>query len=107
MVTIDEYLEEIMEDFQNYLNENPDLCNLKSVNFNAGIIPDYSDIHVQQLYLLRYAFAYAFEYKRMYLALLNRQEYKNDIFCVIIGMWNYGGLLVSYTSFKAKQSKKM
>ena len=33
-------------------------ANCGGAHFNAGRIPDYSDINIQQLYLLRYAYAY-------------------------------------------------
>ena len=72
MVSINDYLDEILDDFVSYLDEGHELCDLKSVNFDQGRVPDYEDIHVQQYYLLRYAYAYAFEYKRMYETLFER-----------------------------------
>lgn len=66
MISINDYLDIILKDFEEYLRSDPYLCHLKDVHFDAGKVPDYSDIHVQQLYLLRYAYAYAFEYKCMY-----------------------------------------
>ena len=66
MITINEYLDWILSDFEEYLRSNPHLCQLKDVHYDGGRVPDYSDIHIQQLYLLRYAYAYAFEYKVMY-----------------------------------------
>lgn len=72
MISINDYLDEIFYDFVAYLDEGHELCDLKSVNFDQGRVPDYEDIHVQQYYLLRYAYAYAFEYKRMYETLFER-----------------------------------
>ncbi len=69
MISINEYLDEILEDFREYAESGEELCKLKGVHFDFRKIPDYSDINVQQLYLLRYAYAYAFEYKCMYLKL--------------------------------------
>lgn len=40
------------------MRSDPYLCHLKDVHFDAGKVPDYSDIHVQQLYLLRYAYGF-------------------------------------------------
>jgi len=94
MITIEEYLENVLKDFCKYLDSEPRLCDLKNVNFNAGTIPDYTDIHVQQLYLLRYVYAYAFEYKSMYESLLQRQRYKDNISVVSIGC----GTMVDYWS---------
>lgn len=53
----------IYDDFREYIDQNVNLCMLKTLNYQAGQKPDYSDIHIQQLYLLRYVFSYAFEYK--------------------------------------------
>lgn len=72
MLSINDYLNKILDDFVAYLDEGHELCNLKSVNFDQGRLPDYEDIHVQQYYLLRYAYAYAFEYKLMYKKLFER-----------------------------------
>ncbi|MDJ0306750.1 hypothetical protein [Dehalobacter sp.] len=94
MVTIEEYLEEVLYDFKKYIKRKPCLCDLKSVNFNSGLIPDYSIIPIQQLYLLRYAFAYAFEYKRMYLSLLDRKNFPNEISVLSLGC----GTIVDYWS---------
>lgn len=66
MTEINRYLDSILYDFKQYISSGVKLCDLKKVHFDAGRVPDYNDIHVQQLYLLRYCYAYAFEYKRMY-----------------------------------------
>ena len=94
MITIEGYLENVLKDFCKYLGSEPRLLRFKNVNFNAGTIPDYTDIHVQQLYLLRYVYAYAFEYKSMYESLLQRQRYKDNISVVSIGC----GTMVDYWS---------
>lgn len=60
MITINEYLEDILFDFKEYVTSGVRLCDLKEVHFDAGKIPNYSDVHVQQLYLLRYAYAYSY-----------------------------------------------
>ncbi|NJD02948.1 MAG: hypothetical protein FIA99_10235 [Ruminiclostridium sp.] len=78
MLTIEGYLSEVYSDFSEYINDNPCLCKLKTVNYNLDSWPDYSDFHVQQLYLLRYAFIYAFEYKQMYLEVLSRMINLDD-----------------------------
>lgn len=66
MISINDFLDYIFAEFKGYLRSDPQLCHLKDVHYDAGKVPDYSDLHVQQLYLLRYAYAYAFEYKCMY-----------------------------------------
>lgn len=59
MINITQYLQDIYEDLQRYVDNDVCLCKFKELNFEAGAFPDYEDINIQQLYLLRYAFAYA------------------------------------------------
>lgn len=66
MISINDYINNIFQVFSGYVKNSEKLCDLNPFTFEEGNIPDYSNIHTQQLYLLRYAFAYAFEYKRMY-----------------------------------------
>lgn len=85
MISINEHLDKILSDFAVYLDEGHKLCNLKSVNYDAGKVPSYTDIHIQQYYLLRYAYAYAFEYKCMYKMLFREFAPKNNIKVTSIG----------------------
>lgn len=78
MITINEYLDHVLDDFKEYLTAAPQLCCLKTLRFDTKQLPDYNDIHVQQLYLLRYAYAYAFEYKCMYMQLFGENAFEND-----------------------------
>ena len=94
MTTINEFLDGILEDFIEYIDSQEQLCNLLDVHFDAGKVPDYSDVHVQQLYLLRSAYAYAFEYKMMYDDLLSRMQYNDAIKVTSIGCGN----LIDYWS---------
>lgn len=57
MLSINDYLDNILIDFESYARSGVKLCDLKSVHYDAGRIPDYSSLHIQQLYLLRYAYA--------------------------------------------------
>lgn len=88
MVSINDYLDIILEDFEEYLRSNPCLCHLKDVHYDAGRVPDYTDVHVQQLYLLRYAYAYAFEYKCMYKHMPDYIAGRQDISVMSIGCGN-------------------
>lgn len=85
MISINDYLDKILIEFEAYLAENHELCNLKSVNFDQGRVPNYEDIHVQQYYLLRYAYAYAFEYKQMYKTLFKHYTCPKEIAVTSIG----------------------
>lgn len=79
MISILEYLDNIFRDFSEYvLNEN-NLCKLKTVNYNLKELPDYNDVNIQQFYLLRYGFVYAFEYKRMFQRLLRNCGFEKQI----------------------------
>lgn len=85
MLTINNYLDNILVDFEEYIHSGVKLCDLKDVRYDAGNPPDYSNIHIQQLYLLRYAYAYAFEYKYMYKTLFSRANFDNSIAVTSVG----------------------
>ncbi len=51
-----------MQDFEHGLSSMERLCELKKVPFDSSHIPDYENIHVQQLYFLRYFPASLVEY---------------------------------------------
>ena len=85
MIEITKYLQTVYEDLQRYVDSDVCLCKFKELNFEAGALPDYEDINIQQLYLLRYAFAYAFEYSRMYLDVLSQMDGVNGISVTSVG----------------------
>jgi|GEM_PF-197370 len=68
MNSIGDYLNNVFCKFKTYVESNtaPKFCEFKTVNYDLNAFPNYNDTHIQELYLLRYAFAYAFEYKSMY-----------------------------------------
>lgn len=88
MIEINKYLDGILDDFEQYISSDVELCNLKKVHFDAGKVPDYSDIHSQQLYLLRYCYAYAFEYKQMYQMLRDTIMLNNPVTVTSVGCGN-------------------
>lgn len=91
---INDFLDNVLEDFEVFIHSGQNLCKLKDTHFDAGRIPDYSDINIQQLYLLRYAYAYAFEYKYMYKFLLRRCRQLDSVEVTSIGC----GSMVDYWS---------
>lgn len=96
MIKIKDYISMIYDDFKSYVDANNNLCTLKTLTYQAGQKPDYSDIHIQQFYLLRYAFSYAFEYKRMFKKLFKRERFSDTISVLSIGCGNmidYWGLV--------------
>ena len=74
LISINNYLDNVFEDFQSWVDTGQNLCFLRDVNFSADNIPNYDDIHIQQYYLLRYAYGYAYEYKLMYQWLFQQSE---------------------------------
>ena len=94
MIRITQYLQKINEDLQKYIDNDVCLCKFKKLNFEAGSLPDYEDINIQQLYLLRYAFAYAFEYSRMYRDVLDKMDDVNNISVTSVGC----GSMIDYWS---------
>lgn len=88
MITINELLDTVLKDFQDYVESQDQLCSLLKMHYDAGRLPDYNDIHNQQLYLLRYAYAYAFEYKYMYRNLLRHNDFDDTISVTSIGCGN-------------------
>jgi len=65
------YLGYIRSELKRYARESDELCKLKGLDFrDRHKPPDYSDKHIQYLYLLRYYGAYLCEYRYIYNKLL-------------------------------------
>ena len=45
MIVIKNYISMIYNDFKEYIDKNDNLCMLKTLNYQAGQKPDYTDIH--------------------------------------------------------------
>ena len=82
---IKNYIETIYNDLKQYMYMYSEgvLCELDDLYFYDNHIPDYNKYCVQQLYLLRYSYAYIFEYMEMYTLLFgffysNRIDYRNS-----------------------------
>lgn len=107
MIDITQYLQNIYEDFKNYIENDVCLCKFKGLSFEAGALPDYTDVNIQQLYLLRYAFAYAFEYYIMYKKVLSIMDNINHILVTSVGcgsMIDYWALIHALEMIKADNS---
>ena len=89
MINITEYLNEIYIDFKNEIDKGRVLCDLKALTFEATCLPDYNNIQIQRLYLLRYAFAYGFEYSHIYSEALARLHNPNQVAVASIGCGNF------------------
>jgi len=64
-IDLKSFLQEVESDFMEYVGDGHDLCYLSNL-FHTEKDLDYNDPHVQQLYLLRYMYAYALENMVMY-----------------------------------------
>ena len=89
MISMSEYLENIYVDFASDINEQTKLWQLKGLNFAAGCLPDYNNLQIQRLYLLRYSFAYGFEYSGIYSEVLARLHNPQKVCVVSIGCGNF------------------
>lgn len=89
MISMSEYLENIYVDFASDINEQTKLCQLKGLNFAAGCLPNYNNLQIQRLYLLRYSFAYGFEYSGIYSEVLARLHNPQKVCVASIGCGNF------------------
>ena len=102
MISITEYLETIYKDFKSQNDNGERLCELKKLTFESGGLPDYSNIQIQRLYLLRYAFAYAYEYTDMYAEVLAKMHNPSKVSVASIGC----GAMLDYWSLVQAIEKK-
>lgn len=94
--SIYDYVHKVFDDFKDYLNNIDTLCELKSITFESNCLPEYGNVHVQQLYLLRYVYAYAYEYKSMYKELFKSYTPNANFSTTSIGCGN----MIDYWSLK-------
>ena len=53
MIDITQYLQDIYEDLQRYVDNDVCLCKFKELNFEAGALPDYEDINYSAVILIK------------------------------------------------------
>lgn len=99
-----EYVCNVFNDFKQYMETSNALCDLKSITFEGNRLPDYNNIHVQQLYLLRYAYAYAFEYKFMYSNLVANNFIERSVISVM--SFGCGNMIDYWALVKALNEQK-
>lgn len=83
--TIARITSQIFIDFQKSIRDNNGLCPVKGLRYDGMRIPDYNDIMVQQLYLLRYFPAYLVEYYDIYREILKYKALKKPFRVLSIG----------------------
>jgi hypothetical protein len=72
------FLENIYNKFLIDISSLPSLCELKKLRFDdPNVQPNYADITIQRLYLLRYGYAYFSEYYYLYRNLFEKNRGKN------------------------------
>lgn len=96
MRSLENYLDRIYTDFEDEVNKMDSLCALTSLNYQTRRLPKYTDIRVQQLYLLKYAYAYTYEYFLMYNKAVKALDISRKLSVVSLGcgaMTDYMGLV--------------
>ena len=88
MMSIDTYLYEIYNRLLGNISGSTRICQLKDVNYNTHSLPDYSDPMVQRYYILRYHYAYAFEYECMFKEIVKEYKDKQRVKILSIGCGN-------------------
>lgn len=107
MISITEYLNNILDDFKEYLSKNQELCKLKDLNFSNENIPDYNDVNLQQLYILRYGLSYAFDYYKIAYNILKECNDYDKIRVLSVGCGtgiDYWGFVNAIEKYKSKIS---
>ena len=98
---IEEFLKLVCDELKEYTSKADKLCKLLRLDFSGGKLPDYSDENIQQLYLLRYAFAYIFEYTEMYKTLLETIPQSKSISVTSLGC----GAMLDYAALRMALKK--
>lgn len=73
-----EILNEIFSDFREEVESGKRLCDLKTLRFDRGHLPDYGSKLVEQLYLLRYLHVYTYEYYDIYKRIFSQRFLKHN-----------------------------
>lgn len=88
------YLHTCREELEKYMRSDPDaaVSVLRTLCYQTGVQdeqhPDYDDPHIQQLYALRYMYAYGYEYLEMFRRLLAAQDIPPVVKILSIGCGN-------------------
>jgi len=83
--TINDITNEIFKGFLESIERNDGLCPVKGLRYDGMRLPDYTDLMVQQLYLLRYFPAYLVEYFDIYRDILKNKRFKKSFRVLSVG----------------------
>ena len=76
MEEVEKVITQVHDDLINFLEIEPSIEIFQSLRFDQGNIPDYSEPLIQQMYLLRYLFAYAYEYYGLFNCIIENLEFE-------------------------------
>lgn len=96
MISITDYIYMKAQNLKEKLGKGSSLCSCRSLRFNGGNLPDYTNELLQDVYAMRYSLAYAYEYKEIYQKLLERMTLGRMLEVTSIGCGN----MVDYWSLK-------
>lgn len=102
MKSLEHYLDDIYTLFDQEVQNMENLCTIASLNYQSGRLPDYTDIHVQQLYLLKYAYAYTYEYYLMYDKAIRELGIHRELTVVSLGC----GAMTDYMGLQAIEERR-
>lgn len=74
MMNINDYIQMAAKDLIRKLNAGVPLCQCNTLTFKGEQLPDYNDAVLQDLYILRYGMAYAYEYKKLYKTMMDEMD---------------------------------
>lgn len=97
MMNMSNYLEKIYTEFETNIASLDCLCKLGSLNYCSLEFPNYNDVLIQQLYLLKYAYGYTYEYFLMYEQAMRELDVRDQVSVLSIGC----GALIDYKSLKS------
>ena len=67
---IEEYLNVVYKYFREYVINSSSICEMDSLRYDHNNLPNYANKHIQEYYILRYTYSYAFNYKYLYQSVL-------------------------------------
>ena len=97
MVSLENYLENIYRDLETDISHQGCLGQIKNLNYKDGNIPNYNNKNIQQFYLLKYAYAYTYEYYIIYEQALRQLGKIENMEILSIGC----GAFIDYNALKS------
>ena len=96
MLSLENYLTKIYTDFANEISRIGCFGQMKELNYINGNVPNYNNRNIQQFYLLKYAYAYTYEYYIMFQQALHQLGKVADLEILSVGC----GALIDYKALR-------